>query len=205
MMSKNHAKQHGTNNAGLAKTVPTIFVKGVVPPPPPLLGCILLQQNGKENIMQEENGILHRVLKYAAGTLVEVVPDLLQPAAEAMIEEWTDIDLDRSCKCETLTINEQGDLEEAFQSESFATPYDVYSFENTLGIINVLAMNEDDAREHVQKILNECGERTGSTLNIDNTIKTIDVHVVIDGMGVVMTQLTEQELDRVAVQPFEYA
>lgn len=152
-----------------------------------------------------EKAILHRVLKYAGGSLIEIVNDLLPTDARKLIDEWTDDDLNRSCKCDTLTCDDKGDPDEAVQSESFSTPYDVYSVENSLGIINVVALSEDAARHHVETLLHAVGERTGSTLTIDNVIKTIDVHVVIDGMGVVMTQLTQEELDAVANTPFEDA
>lgn len=151
------------------------------------------------------NDAIHRVLKYAGGSLIEVIDGLLPDEAKKLIDAWTDEDLSRKCKCVTLDHQTGFDPEEAIQSDGFATPYDVYSVENTLGIINVLAQNEHEARGYVQNILNEAGERTGSTLTIDNVIKTIDVHVVIDNLGVVMNQLTKEGLDEIANSPFEDA
>lgn len=148
---------------------------------------------------------IHRVLKYAGGSLIEVADGLLKDEARTLIDKWTDENLGRECKCDTLDCSVDNNPDEATQSDGFATPFDVYSFETTLGTINVMAHNGEQAFEYIHKLLGDVGERTGSTPTIDGVIKTIDVHLAIDDMGVVMNQLTAEGLDAVANSPFEDA
>lgn len=121
---------------------------------------------------------LHRVLIYVGKTLIEVKPDQTRDEALALIQEWTDDDLNRHVKCEPLLNMQWKGIEPGQDNKVLPTPMSLYSFDTSIGEILIASDDEITAVMYVSSILKEYANIVGESVKVPNPDNVSPVHAV---------------------------
>ena len=153
--------------------------------------------------MSKENEPLHRVLKYAGDTLIEVVNDVLETEVQAIQHEWEDSELNRYIKCLTFKCDDNDETIIDDEELALFTEMRVYMFATQAGIINIVAPNRDRAEKQLKLMLENVKDKYDVDIEIAAIEESERVHIFVDEHGLTFTAIDAKDIYEASITPFE--